>query len=550
MQTHLMQFQESSLQRLFTNVARRMQCTSPTEAPECSGRPCTLIRPQNQLQTTRLSPTIGRQLSDACLKAAQELFDMTATEGTVRTPMQATREVMDNPVHTEETRAWAEDAVSYVLWTVANANLATTGPLMKGKKAVFNHEYTPLLEKYFEINAYPSSADRMVLARKSMMTPRQIEVWFQNHRNRARKDGKLLRKSSGDPIPLEISLKTLESKMPFFIIPEHERKPIKKSEPPKDEADMPTTPKSLWNPSSADVLNPPGPVHAFPMVYPPRCGYDPFPTKTGTYKFPSPTWYRTAATPRRTPKVSVNINEFIEDFEMKLHLRVPAIKQMGSKTTRSWYAGRVTVPLAAPLHALVRCPLTLTSRHMPRLSAVPAPLSRLHPFKYPDPCSQPTTSISPRHPCETSIRREYAGLPKRKPKNTSIAHRHGPAISEASPPPSRSSSLFSSDSSLDRRPSTSSSSSSSSSSALTTPVLSLFELSEDAHSPSVSLSGVDSDREPLSLAEGIPPNLSMPTQPKRPFASRSFEVTQESIPRCNRSPSRSRASQSDCPLSL
>jgi len=38
-------------------------------------------------------------------------------------------------------------------------------------------EYTPLLEKYFEYNAYPSAPDRLVLARKSMMTPRQIEVW-------------------------------------------------------------------------------------------------------------------------------------------------------------------------------------------------------------------------------------------------------------------------------------------------------------------------------------------------------------------------------------
>jgi hypothetical protein len=38
-------------------------------------------------------------------------------------------------------------------------------------------EYTPLLEKYFEYNSYPSGPDRLMLARKSMMTPRQIEVW-------------------------------------------------------------------------------------------------------------------------------------------------------------------------------------------------------------------------------------------------------------------------------------------------------------------------------------------------------------------------------------
>jgi len=40
-----------------------------------------------------------------------------------------------------------------------------------------NQEYVPFLEKYFEHNAYPSATDRAVLARKSMMTARQIEVW-------------------------------------------------------------------------------------------------------------------------------------------------------------------------------------------------------------------------------------------------------------------------------------------------------------------------------------------------------------------------------------
>jgi hypothetical protein len=34
-----------------------------------------------------------------------------------------------------------------------------------------------MLEQYFEHNAYPGLPDRLVLARKSKMTPRQIEVW-------------------------------------------------------------------------------------------------------------------------------------------------------------------------------------------------------------------------------------------------------------------------------------------------------------------------------------------------------------------------------------
>jgi hypothetical protein len=45
--------------------------------------------------------------------------------------------------------------------------------------AALNHtqEYTPVLEQYFEYNAYPSARDRELLARKSSMTARQIEVW-------------------------------------------------------------------------------------------------------------------------------------------------------------------------------------------------------------------------------------------------------------------------------------------------------------------------------------------------------------------------------------
>ena len=38
-------------------------------------------------------------------------------------------------------------------------------------------QYTPFLLQYFEFNAYPSLADRELLAKKSGMTPRQIEVW-------------------------------------------------------------------------------------------------------------------------------------------------------------------------------------------------------------------------------------------------------------------------------------------------------------------------------------------------------------------------------------
>ncbi|KAL1732124.1 hypothetical protein EV714DRAFT_271162 [Schizophyllum commune] len=44
----------------------------------------------------------------------------------------------------------------------------------------------PLLERYFELNAYPSTADKKALAKHEGVAYRQINVWFQNRRARAK----------------------------------------------------------------------------------------------------------------------------------------------------------------------------------------------------------------------------------------------------------------------------------------------------------------------------------------------------------------------------
>ncbi|KAL1722153.1 mating-type protein A-alpha Y4 [Schizophyllum commune] len=68
-------------------------------------------------------------------------------------------------------------------------------------KRKFHSEYTPLLEFYFHFNAYPTYADRRILAEKTGMLTRQITVWFQNHRRRSQ--GPLPRMSPTAKIPLE-----------------------------------------------------------------------------------------------------------------------------------------------------------------------------------------------------------------------------------------------------------------------------------------------------------------------------------------------------------
>nr|P37935.1 RecName: Full=Mating-type protein A-alpha Y4 [Schizophyllum commune]AAB01373.1 A-alpha-Y4 protein [Schizophyllum commune] len=84
----------------------------------------------------------------------------------------------------------------------------TTGP-GKRSRPKFHSEYTPVLELYFHFNAYPTYADRRILAEKTGMLTRQITVWFQNHRRRAK--GPLPRMSPTAKIPMEEFERQLEN---------------------------------------------------------------------------------------------------------------------------------------------------------------------------------------------------------------------------------------------------------------------------------------------------------------------------------------------------
>ncbi|KAG5734130.1 hypothetical protein E4T56_gene1383 [Termitomyces sp. T112] len=231
--------------------------------------------------------------------------------------------------------------------------------IAKQKKSVFNHEYTPLLEKYFEFNAYPSAPDRAVLARKCMMSPRQIEVWFQNHRSRAKKEGKLLRKLTEQSLPpessLDLSLKSLERTMPKSNLIMRERSSIHAGKShvngiPHD-ASLVHIQKTHLDPVTLNFLVLPPPSHAFPTVYSSRETNSLF-AQAKIYTFPPPVWQRKPAVIPPISKTCIDMNKFIFDFSQKLHLRAPAIK--AHHLLPSWCKGRSTVPCQAPHPALVR----------------------------------------------------------------------------------------------------------------------------------------------------------------------------------------------------
>nr|AAZ14948.1 homeodomain mating-type protein [Coprinellus disseminatus] len=194
------------------------------------------------------------------------------------------------------------------------------------KKAVFNVEYTPVLEQYFEYNAYPSVRDRELLARKSSMTPRQIEVWFQNHRRRARKEGCHLKRISTDPLPAELSLDTLKEQMPAFML----RKEEHRTPPLQDNITTPAPacklPASAPTPLSVPVPTMrPGfslddiPTSPWPASYTPRDGPTLF-TSPRTFYFDPPAWYRKASSASHPRSPVTSINDLCSEVRSKLHM--------------------------------------------------------------------------------------------------------------------------------------------------------------------------------------------------------------------------------------
>ncbi|KAF9502397.1 homeodomain 2 mating type protein [Pleurotus eryngii] len=229
-------------------------------------------------------------------------------------------------------------------------------PTSKQAKPTFNHDYVPVLEKYFVYNAYPSTADRALMARKSLMTERQIEVWFQNHRNRARKEGKpLARLRVSDPLPSDVSFESLGDSMGDLIRPEGERLMMEQQENDDDDSDgiealalslnatsssragsvdsemgTPAATASQPQRPARDPLNPSTPPFAYPAPYVPQLHtFLDAASRPTAFTFPQPTWARQAPTtrPTSTAKLSRRDVDAFADLFARLNVREGAQKQ-------------------------------------------------------------------------------------------------------------------------------------------------------------------------------------------------------------------------------
>ncbi|KAI0719961.1 hypothetical protein C8T65DRAFT_22885 [Cerioporus squamosus] len=168
-------------------------------------------------------------------------------------------------IYTRAVNAWTTYLVDDVAPRVLRLQEYIRSKAHTQTKRPFNTGAVPLLESFFEENAFPTRLEKHELAAKSDMGFRQIHVWFQNHRRRSRQEGReLKRRAASGPLPEELEQSIIDALLPSHL----------------DEADSDETSDddALVN-SQTFRFNPP--PHAFPSPWPPLCSYDPFPIAPG-----------------------------------------------------------------------------------------------------------------------------------------------------------------------------------------------------------------------------------------------------------------------------
>ncbi|KAG2350815.1 hypothetical protein BDR05DRAFT_985759 [Suillus weaverae] len=229
--------------------------------------------------------------------------------------------------------------------------------------ANFNHEYVPSLEYFFAENPFPTHADKAFLAKKSAMTYRQIHVWFQNRRNRMKKEGQVLRKKAVAEGATHL-LDNLYVEIHCTGRKEGARVASQSSAFPY---------QARRRDDNLNPLEPLAPLHAFPSVYPPSCLCDPFPSNSGVTNFGAPKWLRrpTNTAIRRPP---LDIDGLVDRFSRINVLDNSGSRSRGSDDSFAAVAAITTIPYPAPLPALVRGSATRIAPVRVPLHSVPASL--------------------------------------------------------------------------------------------------------------------------------------------------------------------------------
>ncbi|CAK5280599.1 unnamed protein product [Mycena citricolor] len=191
---------EATLQRTFHNLARLPVDTSLTPIQQTTEK---LVK-----AFTRRYQTGLEGLEQRALAAAARSLPIASSSQWVPPPS-------SSPRHSSASSSRSTSSRS----SSSSSGVRSRSGTPTSERAAFKTEYAPFLQRYFTYNAYPCGADRSAMAEKSGMTASQINVWFQNHRARLRRDAKargeaapvLRRVETWERAPLELCLQGMGS---------------------------------------------------------------------------------------------------------------------------------------------------------------------------------------------------------------------------------------------------------------------------------------------------------------------------------------------------
>ncbi|KAI0734712.1 hypothetical protein C8Q72DRAFT_807321 [Fomitopsis betulina] len=236
--------------------------------------------------------------------------------------------------------SWRFEIVNTVVARVRE--IRETRKSQQTDKRTFNQSAIPMLEEFFKHTERPTRAEKQTLARQCDMDYKQINVWFQNRRNRSRKSSGVSVPADGTPkgsLPVDLAAALLRildnyTAAEILVIVEDTQQTLDKI-------------ATSFAPFRCER-----PQHTFPLSYPPLCESDPF---ARSHNFPTP-WYRSAASSHIAYNCidTTDLLSYMEKLSLQGTESTSSSADAGRAVTPRSVLGFCAVPPCAPLPALYR----------------------------------------------------------------------------------------------------------------------------------------------------------------------------------------------------